>query len=253
MILLDLCIKWDKKLKSVFLPEAKYSQIIYKKCLIECVSENVRWLDIGCGHHILPLWLLNEEEKLVKRSELVVGIDCDLTSLRKHATIENLVNGNLSFLPFMDKEFDLVTANMVVEHLQKPKILFQEVHRVLKYDGLFIINTPNLWGYKSIFARIIPDPFKKFFIKIFTGRRESDTFPTFYKVNTMHSIEKIARFNDFKIDSIQMLQGGPMALTLVFPIIYLIETLWNKLLLKNNFRRLRGNIIAFLRKEDSIV
>ena len=170
-------------------------------------------------------------------------------SLRKHATIENLVRGDLSFLPFSDNEFDLVTANMVVEHLQDPMTQFREIYRVLKYNGVLIIHTPNLWGHKTIIARMIPEPLKPFFIYLFTGRGESDTFQTFYKVNTIRSIDKVAMLIGFKKETIQMIQGGPMALSLVFPPLYLLEALWIKVLLKRNLRKVQGNIIAVLRKQ----
>ena len=249
MLILELCKNWDRKIRAALLPEAQYSQIDYKKCLIEYVKNGIRWLDIGCGHHIIPSWLYDEEERLVKRSEIVVGVDFNFSSLRKHATITNLLRGDLTFLPFSDNEFDLVTANMVAEHLQNPMKQFREVYRVLKYDGVLIIHTPNVWGYKSIIARLIPEPLKPFFIYQFTGRGESDTFPTYYKVNTIRSIENVARLNGFNLESIRMLQGGPMALFLVFPPLYLLESLWIKLLLKSNLSNVRGNIIAVLRKK----
>lgn len=48
-------------------------------------------------------------------------------------------------LPFSDKMFDLVICDATIEHLpESPKKLFQEVHRVLKDSGAFLVTTPNL-------------------------------------------------------------------------------------------------------------
>ena len=48
-------------------------------------------------------------------------------------------------LPFPDKIFDLVICDATIEHLpESPKKLFQEVHRVLKDNGAFLVTTPNL-------------------------------------------------------------------------------------------------------------
>jgi len=48
-------------------------------------------------------------------------------------------------LPFPDKIFDLVICDATIEHLpESPKELFQEVHRVLKDGGAFLVTTPNL-------------------------------------------------------------------------------------------------------------
>lgn len=48
-------------------------------------------------------------------------------------------------LSFPDKIFDLVICDATIEHLpESPKKLFQEVHRVLKDGGAFLVTTPNL-------------------------------------------------------------------------------------------------------------
>lgn len=48
-------------------------------------------------------------------------------------------------LPFANEKFDLVNFDATIEHLKhSPKMLFAEVRRVLKKDGLFLVTTPNL-------------------------------------------------------------------------------------------------------------
>ncbi len=48
-------------------------------------------------------------------------------------------------LPFNDNYFDIVTCDATIEHLDmSPKILFEEVRRILKGNGLFLVTTPNL-------------------------------------------------------------------------------------------------------------
>src|SRR5436190_1689026 len=60
-------------------------------------------------------------------------------------------------LPFTDGVFDLVTANMVLEHVAEPERLFREVERVLVPGGRFLIHTPNLHGYTTAVTRLLPD------------------------------------------------------------------------------------------------
>jgi len=51
-------------------------------------------------------------------------------------------------LPFGDREFDLVCAFDVIEHVQDDRRLFGEVSRVLKDDGVLIFSVPvhaHLW------------------------------------------------------------------------------------------------------------
>lgn len=42
------------------------------------------------------------------------------------------------------KQFDVITMLQVIEHITQPSILIKEVHRLLKDDGLFYLNTPNI-------------------------------------------------------------------------------------------------------------
>jgi SAM-dependent methyltransferase len=58
------------------------------------------------------------------------------------------VAGELGLLPFGDREFDLICAFDVIEHVTDDRLLFGEVSRVLKDDGVLIVSVPldeNLW------------------------------------------------------------------------------------------------------------
>jgi SAM-dependent methyltransferase len=46
-------------------------------------------------------------------------------------------------LPFVDQQFEVVTAIEVVEHLENPRHLAREIHRILKPGGHAIVTTPN--------------------------------------------------------------------------------------------------------------
>jgi SAM-dependent methyltransferase len=50
-----------------------------------------------------------------------------------------------------DGMFDTVIATEVLEHCQKPQKVLEEIHRILKKDGVAIISTPFLYPYH-------PDP-----------------------------------------------------------------------------------------------
>lgn len=44
---------------------------------------------------------------------------------------------------FADEAFDVITAFELIEHLNDPLLLLNECHRILKPEGVLIINTPN--------------------------------------------------------------------------------------------------------------
>src|SRR6266550_8016593 len=98
-------------------PGLPYSQDVFEARLRPLVHEAKSWLDLGCGHRLLPEWRETAEAELVKSVPLVVGLDVDFQAVRRHRTIEHRCLGEIGKLPFASQTFDLVTANMVVEHL----------------------------------------------------------------------------------------------------------------------------------------
>lgn len=52
-------------------------------------------------------------------------------------------------LPYEDKTFDLIIAGEIIEHLIDTDYFLQEVHRILKLDGVLILTTPNLASFEN--------------------------------------------------------------------------------------------------------
>jgi len=80
-------------------------------------------------------------------------------------------------LPYDDEYFDFVTLTSLIEHIVNPKILLQEINRVLKKNGFVIVTTPNF----------------KYSYKIFYDD------PTHVRPYTKISIERLLDFYDFEI------------------------------------------------------
>src|SRR5262249_12238021 len=100
-------------MRRVIAPTLRYSQYPYEEILAAHVRRDTRWLDLGCGHHVLPPWRGEQERRLVATCRSLVGLDADLVSLARHRSIDRRVGGDMTRLPFADASFDLVTANMV--------------------------------------------------------------------------------------------------------------------------------------------
>jgi SAM-dependent methyltransferase len=64
-----------------------------------------------------------------------------------HYFVQNL-NENRAF-PFPDQEFDAVLNAVSVQYLQYPEEIFQEIHRVLKPNGIAIISFSNRMFYQK--------------------------------------------------------------------------------------------------------
>src|ERR1700741_871657 len=106
--------------RRTLVPGLRNSTWAYRQALDALVTPATRWLDLGCGHQLLPSWMDDGERAaaaLVGRSPFVVGLDQVQSQLAKHSTIRRRVAADISRLPFSATTFDLVSANMVLEHV----------------------------------------------------------------------------------------------------------------------------------------
>lgn len=234
------------KIQAIIVPSLKYSQDLYEEVLKSHVNPQCVWLDLGCGHQLLPSWRLVEEKKLCTSCKAIIGIDYDLTSLKKNETLLYKLRGDASHLPFKENSFDLITANMVVEHFDNPDVQFQQIYSLLKPGGLFIFHTPNSFGYPTIAAKLIPETWKSRLIDFLEARKDEDTFPTFYRVNSEFKIREFAQKIGFNIRKIRMIVSTAEC-AVILPIA-ILELLWIRILMTKPLKRLRTNIIAILQK-----
>lgn len=96
-------------------------------------------LDVGAGTGRLSL-------RLAEKGADVVALDISekmLAELINKNKKINIVVGNAEQLPFEDNYFDAVAAAFLIVHLKDPRIFFDEVYRVLKDGGQFIVTNVN--------------------------------------------------------------------------------------------------------------
>ncbi len=234
------------RIEGAMVPGLQYSQRLYEEWLESHVTPGIAWLDLGCGHQILPRWRLDEERRLVSLSGLVVGVDYETNALKNHQTLSNRVRGDIGKLPFTSDTFDLATANMVLEHLSDPESQLREICRVLKPGGLFLFHTPNVLGYTTMMARLIPGVVKKKLIHLLDRRSGEEVFPTYYRANSFRRIRTLAAATGFQ--SVQIRPTASTATFAVIPPLAVVELVWIRIILTKRFRRLRPNLIGALRK-----
>jgi ubiquinone/menaquinone biosynthesis C-methylase UbiE len=232
--------------KKSIAPNLQYSQDIYEEVLKEKVNQEVAWLDLGCGHHLLPQWNFEREKQLVSRAKTLVGVDFDLPSLKKHRSFSLLAQCTIDELPFPDSYFDVATANMVVEHLDNPKIQFTEISRILKPGGVFIFHTVNEAGYFSILRKMTPNFLVKKASKALDGREAEDVFEVHYRANKPELIDSLAAETNFAVDEIKLVSSD--AVFAKIPPLAVIELIWIRILMKKSFKKWRTNLIVTLRK-----
>ncbi len=134
-----------RKIERKITPGLRYSQAVYEEVLTKLVTPETRWVDVGCGHSVLAEWRPNRERLLVSRPASIIGVDIDREAALRHRSIKDIRIGSIYDLPIESNSADLVTANMVVEHLDQPARAFTEVKRVLRTGGTSLSTHPTYW------------------------------------------------------------------------------------------------------------
>jgi len=234
------------KLERLFHPGLRCSQLHYRDMLESAVQQGCDWLDLGCGHQLFASWMAKDEKRLASRSRKLIGIDLDWEGLRKNTIVSGRVYGNLQSLPFEPNTFDLVTANMVVEHLDEPAIVLQQIHRVLRTGGRFIFHTPNFRSLIMRLAAAIPESLKKRMIRILENRKDEDVFVTFYRMNTFDDIRRAAAANGFVVEQLRAVSTS--AATGILGPLAIFELLYLKFIERPAHEERRSNLLVVLQK-----
>lgn len=155
-----------------FIPKKKYENI----------------LDLGCGDG-RGTASINK----IGKNMFCLDTSFNLLKLLKSRNLSNitLINADAKKLPFPDNFFDLIISLSMVEHIEYKYIsqVFNEVYRVLKKDGIFLVRN-DAWFYGILEKmRILPGR-KKFVIK-------SD--PTHINMMTPWKFKKAIKNSRFKI------------------------------------------------------
>lgn len=186
------------------------------------------------------------------RAARVVGVDPDpRVAHNPHLDEAHVATGEA--LPFPDAHFDLVFCDNVLEHLERPGPVFDEVRRVLVPGGVFLAKTPNRRHYVALAARLTPHRFHAW-VNRRRGRAEADTFPTRYRANTPGALRGLAAASGFRVQEIRLVEGRPEYLrgsALGYLVGWLYERLVNHLPGLARFRVLLIAVLARPEREAS--
>ncbi|OLC37195.1 MAG: hypothetical protein AUH28_04645 [Acidobacteria bacterium 13_1_40CM_56_16] len=137
-----------KKLESVYRKLALRDHIAF---ITKAAGDRgVDVLDVGCGSGTL-LGLLKH------RGFRVTGLDfsAEAAAIAKAENGVDVAVGTLEEAHFPAESFDVVTLFHVMEHVTNPRLVLAQVSRVLKPNGVAILQVPNIesWQFKIFGAR----------------------------------------------------------------------------------------------------
>jgi 2-polyprenyl-3-methyl-5-hydroxy-6-metoxy-1,4-benzoquinol methylase len=242
------------RLQRRILPELRWNQEIWGETVRQhlLMDRPLRWLDAGCGWRLLAKDLEALEHELVGLARSVVGVDLDLPHLCKHEDISQRACASLDRLPFAQGSFDVVTCNMVAEHLPAPLTVFQELERVLAPGGVLLVHTPNTQNY-LVFANIVAKKFlpRSAVLKLIGDSRASeDVYPTYYRANSARVLRMLGESVDLYPEYIRFL-SHPQPYCRSFLPAALLELLLMRALMTPALERFGATIVISFRKQSA--
>ena len=112
-----------------------YNQILNQ---LQIKHKNGKLLDVGCGTGCFVLMAR-------KRGFECIGLEHSKRFSEFASNLGlNVLNTTLIDICFPNRFFDLTSYLEVFEHISKPSEELEEVHRILKDDGLLVIEIPNV-------------------------------------------------------------------------------------------------------------
>jgi SAM-dependent methyltransferase len=223
-----------------------HSQVHYGRFLRARIPASGRWLEIGCGRQVVPTYAVPvDEQRQWIQGKRLIGIDVD-EAIWQHPLLHDRVIGLGGSLPFQPGTMNLVSCNMVMEHVDDPDAFLRDVYRVLQPGGRLVFHTPNVLYYLVFIAGLMPDSWKDRIVWVLEKRASADRFHTFYRINKEGDIRRVATAAGFEVEAIEI-RGSSGQFTRLGPI-GVIECLPLKLVASIADGRYNSNILVSLRK-----
>jgi ubiquinone/menaquinone biosynthesis C-methylase UbiE len=174
-------------------PENDIMSSIYQRILNLLVKQLGQFpniisvLDAGCGKGRITQVLADlYNVTAVDISETMINYvkELDIPAVR-------VVKSDLASTPFLDNEFDAVVCLETLVHLPDIDKVFCEFYRIIKHNGILIIDFDNKYG----FIRLIKDLFH-FLFKIFDARYKAERekreqiFRTLSRSEIIHALSR---------------------------------------------------------------
>jgi ubiquinone/menaquinone biosynthesis C-methylase UbiE len=197
---MDAVIQYDKGARYYIMPEYKY---FVRKILRKGIRSG-RVLDIGTGSGRLAIELAK-----VKSCQFdIIALDISENMIKKAREnarlygVENKIKflvSTAAALPFANNSFDLVISYASLHHWFKPVTVFDEVARVTKESGHFIIRDNKRVYQNPVWKAVI------WFISKFMNKRHRENWPqaimASYTIPEAHEILSRSRLKGYRISS----------------------------------------------------
>ncbi len=172
---------------------------VYQSMVDEAVLPAKDVIHLGCG----PLWF-GKVATVPLDGKTIYAVDPDEKMLARNPAQHHICAYGES-IPLPDGCADVVAADHLVEHLEKPEAVLSEAHRLLRPGGRFVFTAPNLLSYSGLATHWTPHWFHKLYVGLLrtsTGSNNPKPYPTYFRMNTVWAVNRIAKQTGFRVDKL---------------------------------------------------
>lgn len=130
-------------------------------------------LDVGCGR---------QSNIVFPDTRYTVGTDLDTVGLAENTWIDAAVETNIVEAELPEASVDAIACIYVLEHVDKPDVVFAKMARALRPDGVMVVAFPNVSMPKAKVTRWTPLWFHSFVYRRLLGRNDPNTGDPFETV-----------------------------------------------------------------------
>jgi SAM-dependent methyltransferase len=185
----------------------------YQGMVDEAVAPATDVIHLGSG----PLWF-GKVATVPLDGKTVIAVDPDEQALAKNPAPRRICAYGEA-IPLPDGCVDAIAADHLLEHLERPEAVLREAHRLLRPGGRFVFTAPNLLSYTGLATHWTPYWFHKLYVGLLRAEyRSGDAkpYPTFFRMNTVWTVERIAKATGFRVDKLYTGVDHP-TYTVLFP------------------------------------
>lgn len=221
---------------SIFYPDYVSEDDLFAELVTRHLRHEALVMDAGCGSgaHFRYAWK--------NRSRAIVG--CDLSeAVSSNPNLSFGVRANLANLPFQNDAFGVVFCRYVLEHIEAPQVVFNELVRVLKNGGILIVLVPSRWHYVALLGARTPQWVHKLITSL-RGNPPEDAFPTRYLANTDAELIRYSQVAGLSLVEYHTRKACPNYLLWSLPL-FLFGVIYERVVNRLDcLSALRSNIIA---------
>ena len=128
---------------------------------------------------------------------------------------------NTEFSTKLERDFELIAAIEIIEHLDSPRHFLREVHALLRHEGYLLLTTPNIGNWIGRINFLLSGNFRWFEETQYRGMRH---------ISPITDIQMRLMLNEIGFDVVESISAGdfagPLRRVVMAPMSFLFRLIW---------------------------